>query len=392
MATVPTPELPIHGELPSARLELVPDTDSPEHHPELGYTLVPSLSEKGFLSPTSITRLPLAYCPGVSKAASALTRLHIGGNSDGMWPEPEEVIVPIDGRKQLVLITEPTQQPDNQSDPIVNNILLNGLTEIAQYGSASKWHKEMALRHPDRRTITLPTPGLNYKGHGLSIADGYRRRLEQTASENLRILQRISGDGQANIVGISLGSFVAVHMAEQNLAANESAQVNLTRLKLVSPAVGARNVDEEESFRDVSDKDFVAEMEDRFVRHMAADIMRMALKHPEESAECLAILGAYALGVHKLPHRLAVIAGNFNGVKAGIEWSTIKQVASEYETSILGGELDPLVKEQIPQWQSVKKNAPRTMLWLVKGMGHAMTVNAHGTAKHLAQMEHARAA
>lgn len=392
MATVPTPELPTHGELPSARLELVPDTDSLEHRPVLDYTLIPSRPEEGFLSPNKLARLPFAYGRGIAKAASAITRMHIGGHSNGEWPAPEEVMVPIDGRKQLVLITEPTQESANNNNPTVNNILLNGLTEIAQFGSASAWHKEMALRNPDRRTITIPTPGLNHGGHGLSIADGYRRTLEQTASENLRMLVRIIGDNPSDIVGTSLGSDVAVRMAEQNLAANEHSKVNLRILKLVSPAVGARDVDESESFRDVSDEDFVAEMKDRFFRHMPVDVLRMALKHPEESAECLAVLGAYALGIHRLPHRLAAIAGNFNGVTEGIEWSTIKQVASEYETHVLGGELDPLVQEQIPQWQVIKKTAPRTLLWLAKGMGHAMTVDAHGTAKHLGQMELAAAA
>lgn len=392
MAIVPTPELPLQGELPSARLELVPDTDSPEHHPELDYTLVPSRSEEGFLSPNHLARLPLAYGRGIARAASAITRMHVGGNSGGTWPKPQELLVPIDGRKQLVLITEPSQEFSDQSEPVVNDVILNGLTEIAQFGSASKWHNAMALSNPERRTITIPTPGLSHSGHGLSIVDGYRRRLEQTASENLRMLAKIAGDEPANFVGTSLGSDVAVHMAQQNSAAGENAPINLGRLKLVSPAVGARNVSEDETFRDVSDEEFVAEMKDRFFKHMSADVLRMALKHPEESAECLAVLGAYALGMHKLPHRLAAIVGNFNGVKQGIELSTIKQVANQYETHVLGGEHDPLVQEQLPQWQSIKKTAPRTLLWIVKGMGHAMTVDARGTAEHLGQMELARAA
>lgn len=387
---------PVNGEHEPTRLELVSDVVSPEqnpeHHQDIGYTLIPSQTEEGFFSPASMMNLPKAYLRGLGKAASALSALQSSDHNEAMWPEPEKVTVSVYGRNQMVLVTEPDPKTKGDSDETVNNVLLNGLTEMADCGSARSWHREVARRHPDRRTITLPTPSVSHSGHHLSIIDSYRRTLEETANENLHLIPKITGNAPINLVGVSLGSYVATLMAEQNLAANEHSQVNMSGLRLVSPAVGARNVSEDESFRNISDDAFVEEMKDRFFKHMPIDVLRMAVKHPEELAECMAILGAYALGPHKLPNRLAAIVGGFNGVAQGIEWSTIKHVAEEYETHVLGGEHDPLVQEQIPQWQRIKKTAPRTLLWVVQGAGHAMTVNARGTADHLARMEHARAA
>jgi pimeloyl-ACP methyl ester carboxylesterase len=378
------PIKPMLGVLWDGRDDVVSDND-----PDLGYTLISPPTEEESFSPEELARLPLSFLRGLGKAAVTMAHYYSGGSTRNGWPEPERRIVTINGHDRSVLTTEPDPTTGVRPNEAVNDVLVPGLAEM-DTGSALLLHNRMADRNPDHRTTTLTMPGISLSGQPLSIWEGLSLSLEDTAAENLQLLPRITRDGRTNFVGTSLGSYVAMLMSAQNLAANGESQLNMAGVKLVSPAVGARNVAEAERFRDVdaSDKEFIADVTNRFFRHMPGDTLRMVLKHPEKAGECASVLGAYALAPHKFLRRFATLAGNLRGVQQGIEWDDIKQVALAYKVHVLGGELDPLVQEQLAQWLAVKKIAPETKIRILGRHGHAMTVDGSGTAEHLVQMEH----
>jgi hypothetical protein len=183
-------------------------------------------------------------------------------------------------------------------------------------------------------------------------------------------------------------------MAEQNLAANPNDQLNLARLKLVASAVVARNIPESERFRDAElDEDMVrAELTMRFFQHLTPDLLRMIISNPVDMLKCAPIIGAYALSPHKASSRAKAIQADFNDVQQGMEWSTVKRIAEEHQIWVLGGEHDPLVQFQAPQWEALAKLYPHHVQHkIVAGKGHLMTADAHGTVKELAAMEEVQA-
>jgi pimeloyl-ACP methyl ester carboxylesterase len=210
------------------------------------------------------------------------------------------------------------------------------------------------------------------------------------AADNLVLLPRITEDGPIELSGTSLGTYMAMLTAEQDLAANPNDQLNLKRLKLVASAVVARDIPESESFRDAElNEDIVrAELTMRFLQHLAPDLLRMVVSNPVDMLKCAPIIGAYALFPCKAPSRAKAILADFNDVQQGMEWGTVKRIAEEHEIWVLGGQHDPLVQFQAPQWEALAKLYPHHVQHrIVKGKGHLMTADARGTVKELAKME-----
>lgn len=357
------------------------------HDMDQGFTFIPS-DEKGFFSPEHLSQIPKLYARGLAGAVSSIAMHYASGEPTKDWPEPDRKLIKVKEHERLILITEPDPEHCDDFDSATNDVLLPGLSEM-DIGSALLLHKAKAERHRDRRVITIPTLGVSIGGQLLSIKEGYQRSLEETAADNLELLPELVGDGKTNLIGTSLGSYVTTLMAAQNLAANGNSQLNMAGVNLIAPAVGARNIPDDEKFHhvDAGDEDFVQEVTRRFFRHMPVDTARMAFNHPEMAAECVAVLGAYAMHLNKTPQRLAAMVGNLRGVQKGVEWEDLKNVAQGYEIHVLGGEKDPLVKEQIPQWAAIQALAPQTQVRILLGSGHALTIDSHGTAEHLAQME-----
>lgn len=354
---------------------------------EQSYTLIPS-GQKGVFSTDHLSLIPISYIRGLGKAATAVASHYTGKETATDRRDPERLLVRNNEHVRLVLVTEPDPEQCDNFDEATNDVLMPGLSEM-DIGSALLLHKAKAERHRERRVITIPTLGVSLSGQLLSIKEGYQRSLEETATDNLGLLPELVKDGQTNLLGTSLGSYVTTLMASQNLAANGHSQINLNGVRLISPAVGAKNIPENEKFHhvDAGDEEFVDEVTRRFFKHMPVDTARMAFNHPEMAAECVAIVGAYAMHPQKMPYRLAAMMGNLRGVQKGVDWQDLKDVARGYEIHVLGGELDPLVKEQLPQWSEIKKLAPSTQIRILQGLGHALTIDSQGTAEHLAQME-----
>ena len=359
----------------------------PDQGHEPDFTLIPS-AEKGFFSPDHLKQLPKMYAKGLGGAALAVANHYVSREPAKDWPEPDRQLIKLKDHERLILVTEPSPEACDDPDTAINDVLLPGLSEM-DIGSALLLHKAKAERNKDRRVITIPTLGVSITGQVLSMREGYQRSLDETAADNLELLPEITANGKTNLIGTSLGSYVSTLMAAQNLAANGHSQINLDYINLIAPAVGARNIPESDKFHnvDAGDEEFIKEVTRRFFRHMPVDTARMAFNHPEMAAECVAVLGAYAMHLNKTPQRLAAMAGNLRGVQKGIDWEDLKDVALGYEIHVLGGEKDPLMKEQIPQWSAIKALAPQTQVRVLLGSGHALTIDSHGTAEHLAQME-----
>jgi pimeloyl-ACP methyl ester carboxylesterase len=352
-----------------------------------GYTLVPAREQGSFFSPNRLARFQLGVTVGLGKAALDVA-CHYSENIIDIGGKPERRFFEVDGAERVALVTEPDPATDVNPEEAVNEILVLGLSEM-DIGSGLLFHKAKAKRHPERRIVSLTTPGVDLTGETLSVAEGFDRSLDVTAAENMKIAREIAGDNPANISAVSMGTFITMRMAAKNLVAGRKSMVNLDRLELTSPAIGARNVPETERFQelDAADKELIDKATDEFFRHMPGNIWEIAKTHPEKAAQCGAVVMAYLLEPHKLVNRGAAIAGNLRSVQEGIEWEDMKAVAQTYPMHILGGELDPLMQQQLAQWLAVKEAAPTTRIRLMQGLGHAMTVDAPGAVEQLGHME-----
>jgi pimeloyl-ACP methyl ester carboxylesterase len=352
--------------------------------------LIPSPEEKPASLPDLLSLDPRHLVKGVGWAASLIKRNVLGSSDESAGRHPERVILTDKGREHLFLVTEPDPDTGVDRQEALNTVFLPGLTEMGDRGSAREFHNAYAKHHPDRRVITRATEGISHTGKLRHTSEGGDRRLADMAADNLVLLPRITEDGPIELSGTSLGTYIAMLTAEQDLAANPNDQLNLRKLKLVASAVVARDIPESESFRDAEvNEDIVrAELTMRFLQHLAPDLLRMVVSNPAEILKCAPIIGAYALFPHKAPSRTKAILADFNDVQQGMEWSTVKRIAQEHEIWVLGGQHDPLVQFQAPQWEALAKLYPRHVHHkIVAGKGHLMTADAHGTVKELAKME-----
>lgn len=346
----------------------------------LGYLLVPS--EAPGMSVIQAARFPLHVANGLGKAAYSLARHYSGGLLDRFGTEPERRIMQAGDQERVVLVTR-------REGATMTEAQVVGLSEL-EIGSASMMHESVAAQYPDRDVVSIMTPGVTLSGKTLSLSEGFNRPLAVTAAENNQLIAELAEDNPTHMTGTSLGSAIVMHMAEQNLEAGESAMVNVAGVNLVSLAVGARNIPEAERAgeADADDEAYIAKLTEEFFEHMGGDIARMFFKHPAKAAECAAVIVAYAVAPHKLPNRIAAMAGNVRGVQAGIDWAVVKAIAQAYPMHIVGGERDPLMQAQLPQLVALRQPAPNTSIRVLEGLGHAMTINSPETAGHLAEMEH----
>ena len=323
---------------------------------------------------------------GLGHAAS-LALNHLNGRSSGQSLEPDRQIHRIDGHDRAVLITEPNPELVESSDDIVTVFHKSGLTE-RDTGSALLQHMAYAAKNPGRRIVTLDTPGVSIGGDTLGLWEGLVRTNEETAKEDLAFMRKIT-DGEIHLNGTSLGSVVATLIAAENQSANRFKQLPITKLNLLSPAIGGRNIPESErgELNDASDAKYIDGLTTSFFKHMPDDVVRMFKRQPERVAECASVLITYGLEPHKALHRFTAILGNLREVQKGIEWGTLVDVVGGHTVHVLGGELDPLMQAALPQWLALNKLFPRTQVRVMENIGHAMTIDGAAVAEQLSQME-----
>lgn len=356
---------------------------------ELGYHFVPAES---FEADTPLHSWLAAYSRGLGRASINLLRYHLGRSDQSSWPIPERITRTINGHERQALITDRQTGSQTDGDESMNMVLAPGLFET-DMGSAYRLHLAMAERYPGRCIATLLTPGISIGGALLGINDGLKRTIEETAAENFELARSIVGDEPTDTDGTSFGTNVTTHMAALNLSKDSHKQLNIKRVKLFSPAVGVKHVDWDEVDRppqtDASDSDLVDKTAIEFYKHMPLEGLKMGLRHPEGAGEVVAAGADYLFAPQKIIRRAATIAGNIRAAKQGIEYEAFRDVGQAYDVQVLGGELCPLFQATIPQYEALMDVAPRTMLWIVKGVGHAMTLNARAVAETSAQMDQA---
>ena len=369
-------------------LRLVEPTGVEQYSEASGYTLVPYQEDEHSLSLNSLIDIPAAYARGLGRAATSILSHQFGNHAERVWPVPEARIVPINGHNRSLLITEANPESGIKPDEATTDFWYPGLMEV-ELGSALLLHMAMARQFSHRRQVTLFTPGVTTNGHVLPLRAGYNRTLEETVSEDIVIMRGVANDAPANVGGTSFGSKRAILIAALNMVQPGESHMNIEAVRVISSAIGARDVPAADKFSEVdaSDAEFVKRETNKFYWHTAKDIVSMSRRHPEKAGECMAVMGAYAMAPHKLAFRLAAIAGNLRSAQQGVDYQTIVDVAQAHPTLVLGGAEDSLMQAQLQQWLAVKKRAPDTQIRLLEKYGHTMTMAAQKVVEQLAIME-----
>lgn len=355
--------------------------------------LGPSPTERGFSfrnllpSPTLPVRI-------IGRAATNIAeRVLLPTDSDR---ETHKVVIPHHGGERLLVVTEPDPETGVDVNVTTNKYIRPGLMELGDSGSSFRLHQEVAEAFPDERIITEPTPGISHWGQVWTADEIASRRIDVMAGESLGYLKTVTKDGLIELLGTSLGSVIVVSMIEQNLSANDSRMLNINAATLLSSAVMATEVAEEENFRNpnIDEEIYRQELTRKFNEHVLIDAARMTGSNPVDMVECAAaMVVSYLLQPHKGHSRARVINTDFNNVKEGVKWSTLKQIVPVTKIRVLNGERCPLAQEQEPQWAKLDELSPGQIQHrLVPGKGHLMTADAHGTVEELGRMDFAEAA
>lgn len=351
--------------------------------------LDPSQSEEGFLDSDILRQRLLAVDP-LSIVTGAWRGVHhaksrvLGGESQHM---PDRVFVPLNGHKHLLLVSDPDPETGVKASEAPVTWFKPGLGEIGDVGSALNLHVAHAGQHPERRTVTEATPGMSHTGKTVALATLSGRQVEAMAADSLQLMKIVTEGAPTDIYATSLGTRLAMAMAELDLAANEGRQGGITRLRLIASAAIASKIEGSENFRppDVDEDEYRQDLSKRFQRHIPGDFVRMVRRHPADMLACWPTLAAHVLAHPLKAHsRLRTMMRDYANVKEGTDWSSLKYVVERVPVDVLGGEHDPLIQEQIPQWQALGRMYPgRVRLTVLEDLGHLMSAAAANTVTEL---------
>lgn len=268
-----------------------------------------------------------------------------------------------------------------------------GLGELGDVGSALRLHLAYAERHPERRIVTESTKGMSHTGKTVPAAELASRAIESMAAESLEVMRRVINKrtGEIEIIGTSLGTPHEVAMAEINLGANPAAQLMIARLKFISSAAVASKIEGAENFRDpdVDENEYRSSLDSRFRWHVPEDFGWMLVNYPGHILACWPTLGAHAIAhPNRTRSRLRTMATDYGNVRQGTPWSSWKYVASRVPVDSIGGERDPLIQEQEPQFDTLDRLYPGQVRHkTIAGLGHLMSAAAGRTVEELDRLD-----
>jgi len=361
-----------------------------ESQNSLGYLLIEPETEFRDFSANSLVNFPLPFLKGFVRASYN----HLSSrdyNEKKAWPYGNIQEVEIGDQMRPIMITEPNPDHINDMSSVITEVMHMGWTELDE-GTHRKLHEAMAKMHPDRRVLSFMTPGISKHGPVLKPLEGFTRLLKTTAEEYLEVLPQFTYDGSIHLNGTSLGSIIAFLAAAENMSRNPFKQLNITRLKLISPAIGARDVNRDEKFSefDASDSDYIWRVTLRFFGHMAIDAPKMALRNPEIAGECASVGLIYATQINKHLPRALTLMGNLRDAQKGIDYQLIKDIVGYYDSvDILAGQNDPLFVEQKPQFNKVSEFARKLQIRELAGYGHSLSLDSKLAIDQLDKMEQA---
>jgi hypothetical protein len=356
----------------------------------------PSQIEEGFfdgemLRQRLLTTDALGLVTGVWRGVNHVKKRVLGGESQHM---PDRLVVPYNGHDHLLLVTDPDPEMGVGTDEATTTWFKPGLGELGDVGSALRLHVAYAEQHPDRRIITESTKGMSHTGKTVSAAELSDRQIETMAAESLEVMRRVVRNGEIEIVGTSLGTPGELAMAELNLAANPADKLMIVRLKLIASAAVASKIEGSENFRDpdVDEDEYRAALDGRFRGHIPEDFAWMLVDHPRDILACWPTFGAHFIAHPRTTQaRLKTMATDFVNVRQGTPWSRWKYVASRLPVDSVGGERDPLIQEQEPQFEMLERLYPGQVRHnTIAGLGHLMSAAARRTVQELDRINQER--
>jgi hypothetical protein len=359
----------------------------------------PSQAEKGFLD-TEILRHnlmttdPVGLVTGVWRGINHVKARVLGSEPQHM---PDRLSVPVNGHEHVLLVSDPDPETATGTGEAATTWFKPGLGELGDVGSALRLHAAYAEQHPERRVVTESTKGMSHTGRTVPAAELSGRRVESSAAESLEVMRRVIGEstGEIEIVGTSLGTRHEIAMAELNLAANPGDVLNITGLKLIASAAVASKIEGTENFRDpeVDEDEYRAGLDSQFRRHIPEDFARMLVDHPGDILSAWPTLaGHFIAHPNKARDRLKTMATDYANVREGTPWSSWKYVASRLPVSSVGGERDPLIREQEPQFAMLDHLYPGNVRHnTIAGLGHLMSAAAGRTVEELDRIDEQRA-
>jgi hypothetical protein len=340
-----------------------------------------------------LTADPLSIATGLWRGVNHARRWALGGESQHM---PDRLSVPVGGHEHLLLVSDPDPEMGIGTDEAATTWFTPGLGELGDVGSALRLHLAYAAQHPEQRVVTESTKGMSHTGRTVAADALADRRIEASAAESLEVMRRVidKDTGEITIVGTSLGTPHEVAMGELNLAANPADVLNIVRLKLISSAAVASKIEGSDNFRDpdVDEDAYRAALDGRFRWHIPEDFAWMLVDHPADILACWPTLAAHFIAhPRKTGERLRTMGTDYVNVRQGTPWSSWRYVASRMQVDSVGGERDPLIQEQEPQFEMLDQLYPGQVRHnTVPGFGHLMSAAAGRTVEELDRLDEER--
>jgi pimeloyl-ACP methyl ester carboxylesterase len=330
------------------------------------------------ISPSSIQK---GFLERAEEAGVVWVRETQFGEEDG----PQDRIrrtgfIAINGYLHLLRVSEAHDDYVKPDEPVATSVMLHGLSEFADTGTAKNLHDEFALANTGKRTVSIATNGVSVHGKPLGVTEALSKTLVEMAHERIEIVSQLFGEDPVDLVGTSMGTIISTHSANHNLQLQEDKRINLTGLTFISPGVVACDVDKHERFRLMPESELTrAFILARFFLHMAVDSEREAFSNPRGMLAAVKGIAKSAVAVAQEPAKGLAVLGNLNAVRPGTPWEVLKRVAENYPIHVITGTKDPLREEA--QWQALQKLHPENVkITLVPNKGHCLSANPKGTA------------
>ena len=272
----------------------------------------------------------------------------------------------IDGRTHLVRITEARCVPESGSEHTV--IMLPGLLERVDSGPGGELHEALAAEFPNSRLASIATDGVGPHRPPLSLREAWELGFDTMAADRLQLAEAVAS-GPVTLVGISLGSILALLVALRNLN-HDTPPIHIRHAvdhshALVPPGNVPKNVLLQ------------------FVPHMLQEMLRKSQREGmTKMAAVRGLLGSVALHA---PHMVSY-GSNIKNVVRGTKPAKLFKVAEAIPMTFISGEGDPLGQKELLDYLQASYPDTVRVMWL-PDVGHSSCLEAGQVAAAIAAAE-----